>query len=183
MFILKYLSILSPNNLKYYLNTDFLKHFCDSWWFFEAQTTHRSPITTKKTAPISWFSKFCTYFLVGGFSKILGKFYCFFVVWPNWFSEPPRTTYFDQKTMRGRQVFEKRSKKPFLCTFWKILTKKFRFFFRCALAFKIVVYTDAAGAFRTLFGLVSLKWLHNMKSKGDSLVGEGVESLRGRGEE
>ena len=59
---------------------------------------------------------------------------------------------------------KKQSKKPFLGTFLKIVTKKLRFF--GARSPSKLVYIGAEGAFRKILGSVRQKWISEKVSKG-----------------
>ena len=61
--------------------------------------------------------------------------------------------------------WKKKVKKPFLGTFWKILTKKNRVFFGARSPSKLV-YIGAKGAFRKILGSVGQQWISEKVSKG-----------------
>ena len=96
------------------------------------------------------------------FSKILTTFLFFFWVDQIDLPSSPRAVKipcFGQIFCAAGNFLKKknRSKTPFLGTFWKILTKKTRFF--GARSPSKLVYIGAKGAFRKILGSVGQKWI------------------------
>ena len=121
----------------------------------------------------------------GEFSKNFPKFWrpFFFKVDQIDFSSSPKALfcpYFGKIFCAAGKFLKKQSKKPFLNTFWKILTKKSRFFFGARSPSKLV-YIGAKGAFKKILGSVGQKWISEKVSKGGPFGSAGGRISEGGG--